>query len=449
LNLTKQTIKEKILIIIHKEDDKMKKILFMVLVALLSFSFLAPTALAGNEDIIIEKLVEKGVLSNSEAEELRKEIGKEEKEVKIPKWVEKVNFKGDLRLRYQGQQRDNADGTTGVSRDRGRFRLRAAFEADVNPQWKAGFGIASGSDDPRSTNQTLDNTFDSPDLRIDLAYAQYQPVDWLTGIGGKFKNPFWQPKDLTWDGDIRPEGLALKFKFDSSDNLEWFFTPTFFIVDELSGSSSDPIIWALQAGVNWKFTDNMYLKFAPAYYSTDNFKGNAFPNRGRVGNNLGNTTDDGTDTGLYVSDYKVLAIDTEIGLGLSGPVPFIAVFGQYIQSDFDDADRPVAFRQGDDLNTGWLVGFKFGHKKVKELWQWQAKYNYRLLEKDAWPDFLPDSDFYGGSTNAKGSEFEFTLGLHKNLTLGVDYYISEIDKTLVGEGNREENLLQVDLVLKW
>ena len=435
----------------------MKKIVFIFFVAALSFSVLVHSAVAGNEDIIIEKLVEKGVLSNSEAEELLKEISKEDKmkaetskeEVKIPKWVEKVDFKGDLRLRYQGEERDNADGTSGQSRSRGRFRLRAGFEAEVNPQWKAGFGFASGSDDPRSTNQTLDNTFDSPDLRIDLAYAEYKPAEWLSGIGGKFKNPFWQPKDLTWDGDIRPEGLALKFGFKSSDILEWFFTPAYFIVDEISSSSSDPVMWAFQAGLNWKFADNMYFKFAPAYFATDNFKGSSFPNRGRTGNNLGNTTDTGDEDGLYVSDYNVFAVDTEIGFGLPGPVPFFAVFAQYIQSDFEDSDRPVAFRQGDDLNQGWLAGFKFGHKKIKERWQWQAKYNYRLLEKDAWPDFLPDSDFYGGSTNVKGSEIEFTLGLHKNLTLGIDYYLSEIDKTLPGEGNREENLLQVDLVLKW
>ena len=435
----------------------MKKIVFLVFVATLSLSFLVSPAIAGNEDIIIKKLVEKGVLSDSEANGLLKEIGKEEQmkseavkgEIKIPKWVDKINFKGDLRLRYQGEDRDNADGTSGVTRNRGRFRLRAGVEADVTPQWKAGFGIASGSDDPRSTNQTLGDAFASPDLRIDYAYAQYKPLDWLTGVGGKFKNPFWQPKDLTWDGDIRPEGLALKFKFDASDSLELFFTPAFFLIKELSGSSSDPIMWALQAGVNWKFTDNMYFKLAPAYYATNDFEGNSFPYRGRTGNNLGNTTSDGSSTGLYVSDYKVFAVDAEIGIGIPGPVPFIAVFGQYIQSDFEDADRPIAFRQGDDLNKGWLAGFKFGHKKIKERWQWQVKYNYRVLEKDAWPDFLPDSDFYGGSTNVKGSEIEFELGLHKNLTFGIDYYISEIDKTLAGEGNREENLLQVDLVLKW
>jgi len=70
-------------------------------------------------------------------------------------------------------------------------------------------------------------------------------------------------------------------------------------------------------------------------------------------------------------------------------VPLVAVFGQYVKSDADVDSK------------GWLVGVKFGHKKVKELGQWQVKYNYRRLKKDAWPDFLLDSDSYGGATDEK------------------------------------------------
>jgi len=65
------------------------------------------------------------------------------------------------------------------------------------------------------------------------------------------------------------------------------------------------------------------------------------------------------------------------------------MFGQYVESDANDDSK------------GWLVGVKFGHKKVKELGQWQVKYNYRRLEKDVLSDFLPDSDFYGGATDEK------------------------------------------------
>ena len=88
-------------------------------------------------------------------------------------------------------------------------------------------------------------------------------------------------------------------------------------------------------------------------------------------------------------------------------------------------------------------------KKTNKLNLWQGKFNYRRLERDAWPDFLPDSDFYGGNTNAKGWEFEFVMGLHKNVTLGLDYYNAELIRFPVGTTEREQDILQLDLVLKW
>jgi hypothetical protein len=445
----------------------MKRNVLLLFAGIIFLSFSSTPAKAGKESIIIEKLVEKGILSRSEAEELLRSIEEQEarekqeirdlaaeaareeaqaKVVKLPTWVEKLTFNGDLRLRYQGEERDNADGSRGQHRSRGRFRLRAAAEAEVNPQLKVGFGVASGNDDPRSTNQTLENTFDTPDLRIDLAYADYSPFKWLQATGGKFKNPFWQAKDLEWDTDIRPEGLAAKVGFKPFENLELSFRPAFYIVDELSSSSQDPVMWAFQWEANWKFAKDMYLKLAPAYYVTDNFRGNAFPNRGRTGNNLGNSTD---EAGNFLFEYNAVAGDVELGISLPGPVPFLALFGQYVQSDADDSTRPAALKQGDNENRGWLAGIKFGYKSVKEPWQWQAEYNYRELEKDAWPDFLPDSDFYGGSTNVKGHEIEFTLGLHKNVTIGADYYRTEINKLLPGESNRREDLIQIDLNFKW
>jgi hypothetical protein len=112
----------------------------------------------------------------------------------------------------------------------------------------------------------------------------------------------------------------------------------------------------------------------------------------------------------------------------------VGIFGQYVNSDASD----------DDL--GYLAGLKFGHKKVKKFGQWQVKYNYRRLEQDAWPDFLSDSDFYDGETDVQGSEIEFTFGLAKNVTIGIDYYKSEqIDR----KPTIEEDLVQVDLVLKY
>ena len=87
-----------------------------------------------------------------------------------------------------------------------------------------GFGLASGGDDPRSTNQTFTDSFSHKGIRIDLAFAEYRPAPWLALIGGKFKNPLWIPSDWLWDSDIRPEGGAYLSitKFSPASSSFWF-----------------------------------------------------------------------------------------------------------------------------------------------------------------------------------------------------------------------------------
>jgi hypothetical protein len=63
--------------------------------------------------------------------------------------------------------------------------------------------------------------------------------------------------------------------------------------------------------------------------------------------------------------------------------------------------------------------------RVKAKGQWQARYLYRHLERDAWLDTFPDSDVYGGGTNAAGHEVILEVALAKNLFLGLDYYSNE------------------------
>ncbi len=397
----------------------------------------------GETDILIKKLVEKKILSPSEANELLIEIQKEDRKqreevqeiaiktaketshevTELPEWIKNTKIKGDLRLRYQYEDTDNDGNPT---RDRYRIRLRAGIESGINDQFKVGFGLATGGDDPRSTNETLDNTFDSPDVRLDYAYAQYKPVKWLTAWGGKFKNPIWKTKDMLWDSDIRPEGIAATLKHEIG-SAEIFFTPAFFILDEYKADKDDPCMFAFQLGSKFKFLDNMYFKIAGSYYDFEHIKGNSLDHSAET-----NTVD---SEGNLAEEYESFALDAEYGIKFDGPVPFAALFGQYVNSDADREDE------------GYLAGLKLGLKKVKKLWDWQVKYNYRDLEKDAWLDTFPDSDFYGGATGVKGNEIEFKLGLAKHVTFGIDYYFDVESQD--GGSNKEQDLLQADLVLKW
>jgi hypothetical protein len=407
-------------------------------------------SIAREVDVLIKVLKKKGILTESEAEEVLKEVQMEKeknedavKEVEpggpaleIPDWIKKMKLKGDVRLRYRDSERETVPE---VFENRYKVRLRLGVETEVNDQWKAGFGLASGGADPRSTNWTLEDTFEKIDIRIDYAYAQYQPFEWGKLVAGKFKNPIWKTKDLMWDGDITPDGIVAMLEHKPMDNLELFLVPGWYLLNESSDTEDGAGLIFAQPGLKWKFMDKAYLKFAGTVYDFQGVAGNNFDEWGS-----GSNSKDANNRLFY--DYDSIALDAEVGFPkIPGPVPFFAVFGQFVSSDADsDLDG-----DGFEDNEGYLVGVKFGHKKVKKLWQWQGKYNYRRLERDAWPDFLPDSDFYDGATNAKGHEVEFQLGLQKNVDLKLDYYSSELIRHAPGGTAEPEDLLQIDLNVKW
>jgi opacity protein-like surface antigen len=65
-------------------------------------------------------------------------------------WEDRVSLGGDFRYRYE---RIDAEGSD--TRRRNRIRARANIEAQLDDRTEVGFGLATGGDDPVSTNQTL------------------------------------------------------------------------------------------------------------------------------------------------------------------------------------------------------------------------------------------------------------------------------------------------------
>ncbi len=401
-------------------------------------------AYGGDVDILLDKLVEKNILTREEAkglsDEMKKEGAKQKEEIKeaaaeaakegikdkidLPGWIENTEIKGDVRVRYQTQDMDNDEDP---SRDRGRMRVRLGVETKVNDKWSAGIGMASGSDDPRSNNQTFDDVFDTKSWNLDYAYATYSPNDVWSLTAGKMKNPLYTTKDLIWDSDITPEGLVAVINKKLSEKTSFFTTAGYFLIEEFSSSKDDPTLIALQPGFEWKINDSMDLKFAGAYYMFSNVKGNDMS----VHSAGTNSTD---EDGNWLYDHDSIVFDAELGFKFFDAIPYGAIFGEYVTSDADSD------------NTGWLAGLMLGDKKIKELGDWQLKYNYRKLEKDAWLDFWPDSDFYDGETGVKGSEFEFVIGLAKHVTFGLDYYFS---KAIERNPGQDESLLQADIIVKY
>ena len=396
---------------------------------------------AGELDVLLDKLVEKGYLTPVEAtiikDETKQQVTKEITQAKsyaVPTWVQKMKIKQDLRLRFQ-YERKKSD-TEG--RTRGRVRYRLGVNTDVTDSVKAGIGLATGGDDPRSTNQTFEDVFSTPDIRLDYAYGQWTPTKNLTLIGGKFprKDFLWAPTDLLWDGDINPEGASLNLTQDITDNIEGFLNGGLWIIDTNDQvDRSDPFMTYVQAGLSAK-EEKLDAKGAVTVYSFHGVEGINLPNDSCTNSGPFKVAGDCTG-GVLDKDYDSVALSGELGIAepLELPVERIAIFGDYVKNVSDNVD----------LDIGWATGFKVGHKSVKKAGQWQMKYIYAHLEMDAFFDIFPDSDRYAGGTNVKSHEVAVTYGLKDNVTFGVDYYNSN----RIDGSSDPEHLVQADVLMKF
>ncbi len=426
----------------------MKRLIMSIGFPILLFSFANLSFAATTQvDALIEKLVDKGILNRQEAIALKAEVIEDEKIVReeglkqsLPKWVQNINFKGDLRLRYQGEHRDiDSAGGTGerLIRNRMRYRLRAGIDAKVLDNMNVAFGLGSGSDgDPRSTNQTMQDSFAKKPIWIDYAYAQWMPIKELALTGGKIKNPFWLASDFLWDSDINPEGGALQASYKPVPSVNLFFNTAGLIVDEIGADVDDPWMIGLQGGFDWYFMpETADVKIAFTGYDL-------FNETGKIPDwSAGTNTRRAGGDGIRY-DFMPFTLDTTIGFKkpfagvtyLGDYVRYAGVFANGVFNPFPDKDR-----------TGGLIGCVIGDEKVSKKGQWQAKGSYRYLERDAWPDFLPDSDFYYGGTNVMGPEVILEYGLMDNVVLAFDYYNC---KNIDGPG-RPLNLWQFDVNWKF
>lgn len=354
----------------------------------------------------------------------------EAKEVKLPKavsWIERIKFYGDLRYRHELIQAEGKE-----DRNRQRVRARVGLKAKVAENVDVGFQIATGSNDPVSTNQTLDGGFSSKGVWVDIACFDWHPgnVSGLHVIGGKMKNPFHKPgkTELIWDGDLRPEGCSIKYS-KKSGNWKFFTNIGGFWVEERS-SDVDTKLLGAQAGVKYSFPfleDKGYLQVGGSYYDYQNMKGKSPIHD--AGDPFGNTVD---IAGNYGFDYDLFESFVELGFKM-GDIP-VLFFGNYVTNIAEDVQE----------NRGWLAGTTIG--KCKKPHSCALRYNIRDLEADAVLGVFTDSDFNGGGTDGAGHEFGFNYQIAKRWKAGVSYFYNERE-TLTDK--KDYKRMQLDLALKF
>ena len=334
-------------------------------------------------------------------------------------WTDTIRWKGDFRYRYETFDVENKP-----NRDRNRIRARAALIADITPTMEVGLGLASGGDDPVSSNQTLGGGGSTKDLRIDLAYFDWDGLKDTHVYGGKFSNYVHRAgkNALLWDGDWRPEGTGIKW------NNGLLFANGLGTWIESDSNKDQSFAYLTQLGVKFPIGDNFKLTTGVGYHVFDTAGSGSF--FGDDDDFFGNSFDPITDTYLY--DYEELEFFADLGFEMFGHPALL--FGNYVQN-----------QAVDENDTAWAVGFKYGSAKNKG--EWQFGYVYQRLEKDAVLGLLTDSDFGGGGTNAKGSIIKGSYAIHKNFNANFTYFINDVGLNL--EDPIDFKRLQLDLSFKY
>lgn len=461
------------------------------LAVILSALFLLATnmqAKASEVDVLVNKLVQKGVLSPSEAQiimdETKLQVSKDlaqAKSLSVPEWTQRIKWGGDVRFRTQGDWgkplANDAPGTNYIKNQRIRERIRGRFymEGKVNDFTYAGARFAGGDVKSNSTNDTLDTYFNKKAVMFDQYYMRFEaPSDIIRKYGqyfsdlklwaGKFSIPY-EYSELVWDSDINPGGIA--FQYVSPDiktgylpDVNVYSNLGMFWLDENSFTNTDPLLFGYQVGAKtapFGPLDSI-LNISTAFYDFANLKGKT-PGATSVSALTNTRTVDPANAANFPYAYEYNVFDLLLQLDNSKIMDMAFPHGFY--ADF------IHNTAAPGENNGCLVGAYVGKKKIKEPGDWKARAEWRYIERDSVPDFMPDSDFYGfgtntshsglnagnnglpkeNGTNGRGINLAFEYQLLKNTALNIEYYWMEPIKSW--DKTDPWNEFQVDVITKF
>ena len=393
----------------------------------------------------------------------------------LPSWLDRIQWEGDLRLRYEMNQNSESNAPAfffqtsevrnglinNTTEDRDRFRIRARLGANVkiNDSIDGGIRMTTGPEnDPVSANQTLQSTSSKYTFGLDRAFIRVTPTDWATVSGGRMENPFFST-DLVWDPDLSMDGIAATFKPKFNNRWSAFGTLGAFSVDEQEvteiNKAKDKWLLAAQAGLQWTSANKSTVRFGVALYDFKNVEGQTNPsgsieytNTALAFRDKGNSTfsidrirstedidGDGIDDGLLcgqggpcglASKFRNLNLTGQIDLATFDPI-HVTLTADYVRNLGFDKDeifeRTGAVYQEETegyqlilsvgkANSHWMSG-------TVERHDWQISGALRYIEADAVLDAFTDSIFHLGGSNTKGWILNASYGVDKNTWLSL------------------------------
>ncbi|MCX5679317.1 MAG: putative porin [Candidatus Omnitrophica bacterium] len=180
----------------------MKRIILgMVLLALFMLNA-GKAAWAGEMDVLLNKLVEKGILSPAEsqiiADETKIQVSKDlaqAKSLSVPEWTQRIKWGGDVRYRTQSdwgkKAQSDTPGGSFIKNQEWRNRIRGRFylEGKVNDFTYAGARFAGGALKANSTNDTLQSYWNKNYAMFDQYYMRFEaPSEMIRNYGQYFSD---------------------------------------------------------------------------------------------------------------------------------------------------------------------------------------------------------------------------------------------------------------------
>lgn len=472
---------------------------------LASLAFAASAQSPPTDSALINKLVEKGILSEKEAKDLMNEATNTNAPPEASKWhlsdaIKSITLFGDVRFRYEYRSADNPIGG-GLSpndfytRERFRYALRAGIRGDLFDNFYYGVRIETSAN-PRSPWVTFgDDSNSTPSaknsdgINVGQIYLGWRPTDWYEMTVGKMPMPLYVTP-MIWDSDINPEGAVEKFKYSPSDRVDLFMNLGQFIYQDTNPDtvfpSSDTFMLAWQLGANVKLAKDVTLKVAPVIYNytgvgNGNGLNTTFVGQGFGGINYGPPGGILTPTNIAnalrfnesgINDLLVLEAPAEVNfkVGKHGA----RVFGDFAYNfEGDERARAAAAVAGPTIlpaavtgqNKAYQVGAGFGnlglvYGQTSKRNTWEIRAYWQHIEQYAVDVNLIDSDFFEGRANLEGVYAAFAYSFTDAIIGTVRYgYANQINKQLGTGGNNQDipfinpirnyNLVQLDLTWRF
>ncbi|EIF50701.1 putative porin [Sulfurovum sp. AR] len=352
-------------------------------------------------------------------------------------FMDRVHFKGDLRLRYESKENDYTDGSE-KNTYLGRYRLRLGAHIDITDHLQFEVGMRSGFGNPTSGNQTFAEANKPTEGLADYFFQSLRfnalALDYTTGNSiwkvGRSPYMMYRPikSQLVWDNDLSLDGINYQYQDDTKIITAGINQPTY--AENIV--AKDTVNLFLAQYVQKTKLESATLNLGAGIYYYDGVKGNTPLYSDNKGTGMGNTL----VNGVFANDYHIVE-----GFG---ELKFKDVLGK----PFAIAAGVAYNTAADDNNFGYDLAFQLG--KAKEVGDWQLKYSYTDIQEDAVLGAHSDSDNFGGGTAAKGHAIRTKYKFGKNTYLAGTFFFNTLYDSKDGSkstGDVDYERVQLDAII--